>query len=122
MNAGQRQVAWLTAAVAAVAAVYVWRDAKYRKMIGGAYKRHLMGSGVRGAALDNSLGQVTPDHLLFFGPTMRPPHWRPHRMSYPAAPGQELERLVYGAPGACSVAVPRELRGWLFAPPSEVDF
>lgn len=86
-------------------------------------KRVLQGSAVRGAALDNSLGQVTPNDLLWWGPTMRPPHWTPHRVTYPATPGANLEMLINGGPMACVTnSVPRELRGWLFNPPAEVDY
>lgn len=79
-------------------------------------------SGIYGAALDNSLGQVTPQHLLWWGPSMRPPHWQPHRVRYPLAPGREIERLIYGVPGSCNDTVSKADRGWLWAPPSEVDY
>lgn len=118
------QPRWAVPALAGVgllAAVYIWRDSKPMALRGG-YDRHVPDQSMRGAALDNTLGQVTPGHLLHYGPTMRPADWTPHRMTYPATPGQELERLTYGAPGVCAVAVPRAQRGWLFNPPSEVDY
>jgi hypothetical protein len=76
---------------------------------------------IRGAALDASLGMVTPDHLQWWGPKMRPPEWIPHRVRYSLAPGQEIERLIFGAPGCCNTALPRAQRGWMFAPPSNED-
>jgi hypothetical protein len=109
------------AAVLATAACYIWRDSLMGGMRASA-TRHLAPSAVRGATLDHALGQVTPEHLLFFGPTMRPPHWTPHRVRYTRRPGEEMERLMMGAPGSCGVSVPRESRGWLWAPPSEVDY
>jgi hypothetical protein len=109
-------------ALAALAALYIWRDDIATRYQRGGAGRHLAASAVSGAALDTSLGQRCPDHLLHYGPTMLPPHWTPHRVKYPATPGQELERLMYGAPGSCAVAVPRAQRGWLFAPPSEEDY
>lgn len=96
---------------------------RYGQSQRGGGGRVLAPSAVAGAALDDSLGRVTPDHLLWYGPTMRPLHWSVHRMSYPVTPGLELERLIHGAPGSCVTnSVPRELRGWLFAPPAEVDY
>lgn len=112
----------IAAAVIAVASWYVWRDAQCTRMRGGSHARHLTGSAVRGSALDTSLGQVTPDHMLFFGPTARPAGWVPHAMSYPRSPGQEMQRLIYGAPGAYACVIPKSLRGWMFAPPAEVDY
>lgn len=93
-----------------------------RSMIRGSATRYLAPAAVRGSALDNSLGQVTPECLLHYGPTMRPPGWVAHRLRYPATPGENLERLTHGAPMACvTPAVPKAERGWLFAPPAEVD-
>lgn len=89
---------------------------------GAGYTRRVSDSGIYGAALDGTLGQLTPDHLVWFGPRMRPPHWCPHRVRYPTTPGYELERLTYGAPGSYNVVTPPSERGWLFAPPSEVDY
>ena len=87
------------------------------------WHRQVGEQAARGAALDNTLGMVTPDCYLWWGPKMRPPDWTPHRMRYTVAPGGEIERLIYGAPGSCvTPAVPKALRGWLFAPPSEVDY
>lgn len=100
-----------------------WYQAYHPSRRAGGYQRHLNNYAIRDAALDASCGMITPDHLIHFGPTARPPDWTPHRMRYPATPGQELERLTYGAPGACvTPAVPRALRGWMFEPPSEVDY
>jgi len=112
--------------IVAIAAAWIgwdWYQAYHPSgQVGGA-KRHLNTYAVRDAALDASAGMITPDHLIHFGPTARPPDWGPHRVRYPATPGQELERLMYGAPGACvTPAVPRALRGWMFEPPSEVDY
>lgn len=92
-----------------------------RPALKGGAQRHVTGTAVRGAALDVSLGQVTPDHLLWFGPTFRPPGWVPHRVKYNPYPGQNLEILMHGAPGSCPVAVPPEDRVWMFNPPAEVD-
>lgn len=86
------------------------------------WRRELDGPTTRGAALDAGVGMLTPDHLLWWGSRGRPPHWTPHRVSYPNWPGYEVSRLRMGAPGACvTPAVPRAQRVWLFAPPSEVD-
>lgn len=47
---------------------------------------------------------------------------RTHAVRYPHTPGEEIQRLMNGAPGAYACAVPRPLRGWLFAPPAEEDY
>lgn len=105
-----------------VVAWWCYADSYAQSQRGGG-GRMLSPSAVTGAALDDSLGRVTPDHLLWYGPTMRPLHWSAHRLTYPVTPGVELERLIHGAPGAAVTgSVPRELRGWLFAPPAEVDY
>jgi len=109
----------------AVAAAWIgwdWYQAYHPSGQAGGAKRHLQHYDSMPAALDISAGMITPDHLIHYGPTARPPDWGPHRVRYPATPGQELERLIYGAPGSCvTPAVPRALRGWMFNPPSEVD-
>jgi hypothetical protein len=110
----------LTGAAAALAAWYIWRDRTAPARAGTG--RHLAPSATHGATLDSSLGQVTPDHLIHYGPTMRPPHWVPHKVKYPATPGMEIERLIHGGPGACAAAIPRADRGWMFNPPSETDY
>lgn len=86
--------------------------------------REVPAPSIRGAALDATLGQVTPDHLRhWYGPPELPAGWQPHRMCYPHTPGYELERITHGAPGCCvTPAVPRAQRGWLFCPPAEVDY
>lgn len=110
----------------AIAAAWVgWDLYQANRPVGAAdgYRRYTKTGAIRGAALDAAAGMVTPDHLIHYGPTMRPADWQPHRVRYPATPGQELERLMYGAPGSCvTPAVPRALRGWLFQPPAEVDY
>ena len=120
-----REQMWTILGVAGVLGVAAWgfyADAYGQSQRGGG-GRVLAPSAVAGAALDDSLGRVTPDHLLWYGPTMRPLHWCAHKLTYPLTPGIELERLIHGAPGAAVTnSVPRELRGWLFAPPSEVDY
>jgi hypothetical protein len=119
----KREQLWIGGgALAALAVWLIWRDDLSMQRERGGAGRHLESSAVRGPALDAALGQVTPDDLLHFGPVFQPTSWRPHRVYYPATPGQELERLQRGSPGACVVAVPRELRGWIFAPPAEVDY
>jgi len=87
----------------------------------GGKPRHVSPPSICGSALDNTMGQVTPDEMLFFGPSMRPAGWVPHKVRYHRTPGQELQRLIYGAPMVCPVAVPDSLKPWLFEPPSEVD-
>ena len=96
-----------------------WRDEDMLQR--GGKPRHVSPPSIRGSALDNTMGQVTPDEYLFFGPAMRPPGWVPHKVRYPMTPGQELERLIYGAPMVCPTNVPGSLKGWMFEPPSEVD-
>lgn len=87
------------------------------------WTRHITGPSIQGAALQAGAGMVTPNHLLWWGPPARPADWAPHRVKYPVTPGYELERLMYGAPGSCVTPnVPRAQRGWLFEPPSEVDY
>lgn len=101
---------------------YQMYTAKYAmRKRGGDNARYVAASGIYGAALDDTFGMVTPEHLIHYGPTMRPASWTPHRVTYPETPGVNLERLIYGASGACDTVTPRAQRGWLFAPPSEVD-
>lgn len=114
------------ALVAAVAAVIGWQyfseQTDMRARGGADHAARTRDSGIYGAALDNSLGQVTPQNFLWWGPSMRPPHWVPHRVRYAMVPGREIERLIYGAPGCYNDTVPKADRGWLWAPPSEVDY
>ena len=79
-------------------------------------------SGVSGLPLDATRARLTPEALRHFAPAWRSGGWVAHRCSYPATPGLEMERLIHGVPGSCNQTTPRALRGWLFAPPSEVDF
>ena len=110
------------AVVAAGVVAYVGKDLfDTRPQLAGGAQRHVAPLSVRGSALDVSMGQITPTHLLWWGQTMRPPGWVPHRVSYPTYPGQNLEILQFGAPGGCPVAIPLEQRTWIFEPPSEVD-
>ena len=112
----------LVGAAAAIVVGYIaYWEYQTRPALAGGGKRHVTGPSVRGSALDNTLGQITPNHLLWFGPTYRPPGWVPHRVQYPTYPGQNLEILMHGAPGICPVAVPLEDRVWMFTPPAEVD-
>lgn len=118
-----KETATLLAAGAVAGALIAWDlCVGNQKMTRGSASRHVTGQSVRGSALDAAVGQVTPDHLLWFGPSMRPPGWVPHRVQYPAWPGENLELLINGAPMACVTrVVPRAQRAWMFAPPSEVD-
>lgn len=110
-------------AIAAVLVAWDWYRAGHPTGQRGGYKRHLNTHAVHGAALDAAAGMITPDHLIHYGPTARPPGWGPHRVRYPPTPGQELERLTFGAPGACvTPTVPRAQRVWMFDPPSEMDY
>lgn len=109
------------ALAAAVLGYIAYQEYQSRPALAGGAQRHVTGPSVRGSALDVTLGQVTPNHLLWFGPTMRPPGWVPHRVTYPTRPGQNLEILMQGAPGSCPVAIPPEERTWMFTPPAEVD-
>lgn len=80
-------------------------------------------SAVQGASLDITPGFMTPEHLLWFGPSGPvPQHWQPHRVRYPLTPGSEINRLIYGAPMSCNTVTPASERPWLFDPPAEVDF
>ena len=107
---------WGGGAVVALAAWLIWRDdLAARAARGGRPARHIGASAVLGRPLDTTYGQVTPEN-----PTRL--DWSGHRVRYPLAPGRELERLMYGAPGVCAVAVPRAQRGWLFCPPAEEDY
>lgn len=122
MNREDRLI-WATgAALAALAAWWWWADGRAQAARGGGERRELAPSAVLPAGLDATLGQLTPERLLAYGPGRLPVSWRRHGVRYPATPGAELGRLQSGAPGASITAVPRELRGWLVAPPAEVDF
>lgn len=105
----------------ALALGWCWYDQGDAQAARGQMKRIVASPSMRGAALDNSRGLVTPDHLLWWGPPVCPPHWVPHRVRYPISPGQELGRILYGAPGASVVGMPRSERPWAFCPPAEVD-
>lgn len=90
---------------------------------GGRPVRTVDAGSIYGAALDVTGGQCTPEHMQgVWGPRTQSGDWRPHRVTYPYTPGYELERLILGAPGVCNTVTPRADRGWLFAPPSEVDY
>lgn len=113
----------LYAALALLAALvaYQFYCGKRDEKIRGSATRHVPEQSIRGAALSAYAGQITPDHLLFYGPTGRPADWVPHRVRYPATPGQNIERLIYGAPMASPASGDPVLQSWAFCPPSEED-
>jgi hypothetical protein len=112
------------ALLAAGAAALWWivRDDFAMKYRGGAGTgRDLAGAATCAAPLD-VLPMLTPDGLRHFGPTVMPADWVRHRMRYDTVPGRELQRLIHGAPGACTPPIPRALRGWIYDPPAEKDY
>lgn len=119
MNKEYQRLAAIAGGILAIVLFLRWRDENMLQR--GGKPRHVSPPSIRGSALDNTLGQVTPDEYLFFGPAMRPPGWVPHKVRYHAYPGQELQRLIYGAPMVSPNCVPGELKGWMFEPPAEVD-
>lgn len=111
------------AALAALAACYIYRDDFAMARRGGAGTgRSLAGAATTAHPLDARRPMITPDELIHFGPAVIPSNWVRHRMTYGTRPGQELERLIYGAPGAGRPPVPASLRGWLYDPPAEQDY
>lgn len=109
--------------VASIGGLLLWSIAGQRSSTRGGRPDRVPGaSGIQGAALDLTPGMMTPDHLVWWQAGPVPRHYVPHRVRYPLAPGTEIQRLIYGAPGACNVTTPASQRGWLFAPPSEADF
>lgn len=108
----------VSALVAGMIGWALWSVTTPRYGRGGRYV--MRGTTISGAALDTTCGQMTPDHLVWFGwPNAA---YVPHRVSYPLTPGKEISRLIYGAPGVYNQVTPRADRGWLFAPPAEVDY
>ena len=122
MNLKQHQgAALLLAAIGGVlVSMYAWE--RRCQLMRGGVGRHVAAGAVRPQMLDGAAGHITPDALQHFGPKVLPAHWVKHRMSYPLTPGYNLERLMFGAPGSCAIAVPNNQRPWLFAPPSEMDY
>lgn len=115
-----RALMLLAALAAGLIGYGMWRGQSGAR---ASWARRVGPSAIEGAALDASLGRITPDHLLWFGPPQTPAHYTPHRVTYPVTPGREMQRLIHGAPGSCvTPAVPAGERGWLFSPPSEVDY
>lgn len=112
----------LAGGLAALAGWMIWRERCARADRGGAPVRHLLPAATRRTPLSEAIGQITPDHLAHYGPTVLPAHWVAHKVRYSPTPGAELQRLIYGAPGAVDCTVPRAQRGWLYAPPSEMDY
>lgn len=113
---------WL---VAGILALTGWQffQARYRYSNRGSAHHRIVGpSGIYGAPLDGELGQVTPNERLHYGSGMDAIEHVPHKVKYPPTPGMNLERLIYGAPGASLVCPDQSLRGWLVEPPAEVDY
>lgn len=118
-----RVMVLLTAVVAGVLGWSWWTNSQQMAARGGAHAaRDVAPSSEVGAALDATLGIRNPIELAHFGPGVAPSHWVPHRVSYPAIPGAELQRLIHGAPFACNTTTRTADQGWLFHPPSEVDY
>ncbi len=120
MNGNDERLALIAVAalVAGMIGWALWSVTTPRYERGGRYV--MRGTTISGAALDTTCGQLAPDHLNWFGW----PHaaYVPHKMLYPLAPGTEISRLIYGAPGAYNQVTPSSQRSWLFTPPSEVDY
>lgn len=114
----------LTAVMVMLIGWKYWQDQEATVVRGGAARtRRVAPSAIRPLPLDPRMGRVTPTHLQdFFGPRWTPDHYTGHRCRWPATPGKELERLMYGAPGVYNTNTPTAERGWLFAPPAEMDF
>lgn len=92
-----------------------------REKIRGSATRFVAEQSVRGAALSPYAGKLTPNHLLWYGPPGRPKDWVCHKVRYPATPGQEIERLMMGAPMGSPATGSPVLKSWAFCPPSEED-
>lgn len=107
----------------ALAAWFMFRGDVQLKYRGGAGTgRSLAGAATTAAPLAAAMPMITPEELRHFGPTIIPPGWIKHRMSYSDVPGRELQRLIHGGPGACTPPIPRSLRGWIYDPPAEKDY
>jgi hypothetical protein len=111
-----REQLLLVGAIGAGAAWMLWRTAQQTS--GG---QQLAPAAAARNPL-TTLRRITPEDLIRRGGIGRPGPARSHRVRYPAVPGMEIQRLMQGGPMACATAVPRAERGWLFAPPSEMDY
>lgn len=112
----------LTGGLAAYAGYLIWRERCKSADRGGVPTRHLLPAAVGRMPLAETGGTAAPEYLGHFGPYQLPPYWVPHKVRYSTTPGAEMQRLMRGAPGAADCTVPRAQRGWMYAPPSEMDY